>query len=116
VGGQLSSSNYVFSAQLLFMKRGGQLIYAGPLGSKSRNLVEFFEVWSEYAFLSLMQPYTGVTPLTSSCVYKQAIPGLPKIRDGYNPAAWMLEVTSTHMEHILGVDFAEYYRQSKLFQ
>ncbi|GJN37307.1 hypothetical protein PR202_gb26244 [Eleusine coracana subsp. coracana] len=74
--------------ELLFMKRGGQLIYAGPLGSKSRNLVEFFE----------------------------AIPGLPKIRDGYNPAAWMLEVTSSQMEHILGVDFADYYRQSKLFQ
>uniref|UniRef100_A0A0E0BY04 ABC transporter domain-containing protein n=1 Tax=Oryza meridionalis TaxID=40149 RepID=A0A0E0BY04_9ORYZ len=74
--------------ELLFMKRGGQLIYAGPLGSKSRNLVEFFE----------------------------AIPGVPKIRDGYNPAAWMLEVTSTQMEQILGVDFAEYYRQSKLFQ
>ncbi|KAK1662280.1 hypothetical protein QYE76_050439 [Lolium multiflorum] len=73
--------------ELLFMKRGGQLIYAGPLGSKSHNLVEFFE----------------------------AIPGVPKIRDGYNPAAWMLEVTSTQMEQILGVDFAEYYRQSKLF-
>ncbi|KAI5005462.1 hypothetical protein ZWY2020_032705 [Hordeum vulgare] len=36
-------------------------------------------------------------------------------RDGYNPAAWMLDVTSTQMEQILGVDFAEYYRQSKLF-
>jgi hypothetical protein len=48
-------------------------------------------------------------------MYKQAIPGVPKIRDGYNPAAWMLEVTSTQMEQILGVDFAEYYRQSKLF-
>ncbi|KAG8045866.1 hypothetical protein GUJ93_ZPchr0008g13536 [Zizania palustris] len=74
--------------ELLFMKRGGQLIYAGPLGSKSRKLVEFFE----------------------------AIPGVPKIRDGYNPAAWMLEVTSTQMEQILGVDFAEYYRQSELFE
>jgi hypothetical protein len=48
-------------------------------------------------------------------IYIQAIPGVPKIRDGYNPAAWMLEVTSTQMEQILGVDFAEYYRQSKLF-
>ncbi|CAL4958575.1 unnamed protein product [Urochloa decumbens] len=74
--------------ELLFMKRGGQLIYAGPLGAKSRSLVDFFE----------------------------AIPGVPKIRDGYNPAAWMLEVTSTQMEQILGVDFAEYYRKSKLFQ
>lgn len=48
--------------------------------------------------------------------YEQAIPGVPKIIDGYNPAAWMLEVTSPLVEHQLGVDFAEYYRKSKLFK
>lgn len=46
----------------------------------------------------------------------QAIPGVPKIKDGYNPAAWMLEVTSPLMENRLGIDFADYYRKSKLFQ
>ena len=97
------------------MKRGGQLIYAGPLGAKSRNLVDFFEVYSSICVFSLMQTYTK--PLSSHPhIFVQAIPGVPKIRDGYNPAAWMLEVTSTQMEQILGVDFAEYYRQSKLFQ
>lgn len=35
------------------MKRGGQLIYAGPLGSKSRNLVQFFEVCSAVCVSSL---------------------------------------------------------------
>lgn len=30
--------------QLLFMKRGGELIYAGPLGQKSCELVKYFEV------------------------------------------------------------------------
>lgn len=74
--------------ELLFMKRGGELIYAGPLGPNSHKLVEFFE----------------------------AIPGVPKIKDGYNPAAWMLEVTNPLMENCLGVDFADYYRKSKLFQ
>ncbi|XP_020677861.1 ABC transporter G family member 31 [Dendrobium catenatum] len=74
--------------ELLFMKRGGELIYAGPLGPDSRKLVEFFE----------------------------AIPELPKIKDGENPAAWMLEVTSPLMENHLGVNFADYYRRSKLFQ
>ncbi|XP_020097477.1 ABC transporter G family member 31 [Ananas comosus] len=74
--------------ELLFMKRGGELIYAGPLGPKSRKLIDFFE----------------------------AIPGVPKIKDGYNPAAWMLEVTNPMMENSLGVDFADYYRQSKLFR
>jgi energy-coupling factor transporter ATP-binding protein EcfA2 len=36
--------------QLLFMKRGGQLIYAGALGPKSCNLVEFFEVLSVHIY------------------------------------------------------------------
>ncbi|KAK9268598.1 hypothetical protein L1049_000353 [Liquidambar formosana] len=74
--------------ELLFMKRGGQVIYAGPLGRKSCQLVKFFE----------------------------AVEGVPKIRPGYNPAAWMLEVTSSIEENRLGVDFAEIYRQSNLFQ
>lgn len=74
--------------ELLFMKRGGQLIYAGPLGPKSCELIKYFE----------------------------AVEGVPKIRDGHNPAAWMLEVTSIAEENRLGVDFAEIYRQSYLFQ
>lgn len=74
--------------ELLFMKRGGELIYAGPLGSNSCKLVEFFE----------------------------AVEGVPKIKAGYNPAAWMLDVTSPAQEGRLGVDFAEVYRRSNLFQ
>ncbi|KAK4854402.1 hypothetical protein QYF36_023362 [Acer negundo] len=74
--------------ELLFMKRGGELIYAGPLGSKSCELVKYFE----------------------------AVEGVPKIKSGYNPAAWMLEVTAPVEENRLGVDFAEIYRQSNLFQ
>lgn len=32
------------SLQLLFMKRGGELIYAGPLGPRSCELIKYFEV------------------------------------------------------------------------
>ncbi|KAI5669436.1 hypothetical protein M9H77_19289 [Catharanthus roseus] len=74
--------------ELLLMKRGGKLIYAGPLGNKSCKLIEYFE----------------------------AIEGVPKIRHGYNPAAWILEVTSPAEEIRLGVDFAEIYHRSNLFQ
>nr|GMC68650.1 ABC transporter G family member 32 isoform X2 [Ipomoea batatas] len=73
---------------LLLMKRGGELIYAGVLGPKSCKLIEYFE----------------------------AIDGVPKIRPGYNPATWMLEVTSSIEEARLGVDFADIYRKSNLFQ
>ncbi|KAF8400729.1 hypothetical protein HHK36_014029 [Tetracentron sinense] len=49
------------------------------------------------------------------CVWHLAVEGVTKIRRGYNPAAWMLEVTSSVEESRLGVDFAEVYRRSNLF-
>ncbi|GAB2261691.1 hypothetical protein Droror1_Dr00002688 [Drosera rotundifolia] len=73
--------------ELLLMKRGGRLIYAGPLGSRSRELIRYF----------------------------QAIQGVPKIKPGYNPATWMLDITSHSEEVRLGVDFAEIYQNSNLF-
>uniref|UniRef100_A0A0D6R6X5 ABC-2 type transporter transmembrane domain-containing protein n=1 Tax=Araucaria cunninghamii TaxID=56994 RepID=A0A0D6R6X5_ARACU len=74
--------------ELFLMKRGGQLIYAGPLGRYSHKLVE----------------------------YLSAVEGVPSIKEGYNPATWMLEVTSTAEEHRLGVDFGEIYRSSDLYR
>lgn len=74
--------------QLLLMKRGGQVIYAGPLGTNSKKIVKYFE----------------------------AIPGVPKIKDKYNPATWMLEVSSIAAEARLRIDFAEHYNSSTLYK
>ncbi|KAK7337203.1 hypothetical protein VNO77_17766 [Canavalia gladiata] len=74
--------------ELLLMKRGGQVIYAGPLGHNSQKLIEYFE----------------------------AIAGVPKIKDGYNPATWMLEISTPSIEAQLGVDFADIYANSTLNQ
>eukprot|EP00249_Psilotum_nudum_P025134 c29384_g1_i2 orf=661-5040(+) len=74
--------------ELLLMKRGGQVIYAGPLGRQSIKLVEYFE----------------------------AIEDVPKIKEGYNPATWMLEVSSVSAEMRLGVDFADLYKRSSLYE
>lgn len=46
----------------------------------------------------------------------QDIDGVSKIKDGYNPATWMLEVSTTAQELALGVDFAEIYRNSQQFR
>lgn len=46
----------------------------------------------------------------------QEIEGVSKIKDGYNPATWMLEVTSAAQEAILGVSFAEVYKNSELYK
>lgn len=74
--------------ELLLMKRGGQVIYAGPLGYNSHHLVEYFE----------------------------SIPGVPKIQEGYNPATWMLDISTPTVEAQLNVDFAEIYANSDLYR
>jgi hypothetical protein len=46
----------------------------------------------------------------------QAIPHVTKINDGYNPATWMLEISSPAVEGQLDVDFAEIYANSELYK
>ncbi|XP_050366553.1 pleiotropic drug resistance protein 1-like [Argentina anserina] len=74
--------------ELFLLKRGGEEIYVGPLGRHSSQLIKYFEV----------------------------LDGVPKIKDGYNPATWMLEVTSAAQEVVLGVNFTEVYRSSQLYR
>ncbi|KAG8379883.1 hypothetical protein BUALT_Bualt07G0135600 [Buddleja alternifolia] len=74
--------------ELLLLKRGGEEIYVGPLGRHSCHLIKYFE----------------------------DIEGVSKIKDGYNPATWMLEVIVSAQEMVLGVDFAEVYKNSELYR
>ncbi|KAF5951133.1 hypothetical protein HYC85_009077 [Camellia sinensis] len=67
---------------LFLLKRGGEEIYVSPLGCHAAHLIENFE----------------------------GINGISKIKDGYNPATWMLE------EAALGVNFAEVYKNSDLYR
>lgn len=46
----------------------------------------------------------------------QAIDGVSPIKEGENPAAWMLEATSVGQEGRLGCDFAQVYKESSLYQ
>jgi hypothetical protein len=55
----------------------------------------------------------GGVPNLFSLIF-QTIPGVPKIKDNYNPSTWMLEVTCASMEAQLGVDFAQIYRESTM--
>lgn len=49
-------------------------------------------------------------------IFKQAIPGVPRIKEGQNPAAWMLDISSHITEYEIGVDYAEKYRNSSLYR
>ena len=46
----------------------------------------------------------------------KGIEGVPKVRDGYNPATWMLEISTSAQELLLGVDFTEVYKNSDLYR
>ncbi|KAA8540447.1 hypothetical protein F0562_024634 [Nyssa sinensis] len=74
--------------ELFLMKRGGEEIYVGPLGHQSCHLINYFE----------------------------GIEGVSKIKDGYNPATWMLEVTTAAQEMNLGIDFTTVYKNSELYR
>ncbi|XP_065878338.1 pleiotropic drug resistance protein 1-like isoform X2 [Euphorbia lathyris] len=74
--------------ELLLLKRGGEEIYVGPIGLHACHLIKYFE----------------------------EIEGVPKIRDGYNPATWMLEITSMAQEEALGLNFSNIYKNSELFR
>lgn len=99
------------------MKRGGQVIYAGPLGHHSHKLVEYFEV--SYSFtVSRVKTYSPIARLIifTILLILQAIPAVPKIQEGYNPATWMLDVSTAAMETQFDVDFAEIYANSDLYR
>jgi inactivated superfamily I helicase len=70
--------------ELHLLKRGGRTIYAGPTGHESAELISYFE----------------------------AIPGVPPIQPGMNPATWMLEITAFASEERLRVNFAEIWAHS----
>ncbi|KAH7834726.1 hypothetical protein Vadar_019026 [Vaccinium darrowii] len=72
--------------ELILLKTGGRIIYSGPLGQRSKSVIKYFE----------------------------DISGVPTIKDNYNPATWMFEVTSASTEAKLGIDFAQVYKNSVL--
>jgi hypothetical protein len=39
-----------------------------------------------------------------------------RIKNGYNPATWALEVTTKAQEEALGIKFADVYKNSDLFR
>ncbi|KVH94078.1 hypothetical protein Ccrd_003864 [Cynara cardunculus var. scolymus] len=83
-------SNEIFEAfdELLLMKRGGHVIYGGKVGERSEILIKYFE------------SINGISPMPSE----------------YNPANWMLEMTTPAVEERIGQDFAVIYKNSKQYR
>ncbi|CAD7702122.1 unnamed protein product [Ostreobium quekettii] len=76
---------------LMLIQMGGSVIYFGPLGHESTQLIQ----------------------------YLQSIPHVPKLQPGYNPSTWMLECTGgamTTMVDAVDEDFTAAYQDSELFK
>jgi len=71
---------------LLLMRRGGEVVFFGPLGPNSSNLKGYF----------------------------LAQPGTPPLAPGMNPATWMLDVIGAGTGAAKATDFAHTYRESEL--
>ncbi|KAK4412483.1 ABC transporter G family member 31 [Sesamum alatum] len=74
--------------ELLLMKRGGRVIYGGKLGEKSQTMINYFQGTNE----------------------------VPPIPDGYNPATWMLEISTPAIEEKIREDFADIYVDSQQYR
>uniref|UniRef100_A0A0D9VF54 ABC transporter domain-containing protein n=1 Tax=Leersia perrieri TaxID=77586 RepID=A0A0D9VF54_9ORYZ len=48
--------------------------------------------------------------------FDEAIPGVPNITEGYNPATWMLEISSNLAEAHMNINFHEIYMGSLLYR
>ncbi|ETK77981.1 hypothetical protein L915_15910 [Phytophthora nicotianae] len=85
---QPSSEVFYLFDSLLLLKRGGETVFYGELGSKCRNLIDYFE----------------------------GIPGVSPLPKGYNPATWMLECIGAGVGNTAAdsTDFVDYFRNSSL--
>lgn len=55
---------FLFYLQLLLMKKGGQLIYGGPLGKLSKTMIQYFEVRTISGYPELLYQKKHVQPTT----------------------------------------------------
>ena len=99
------------------MKNGGRIIYHGPLGEHSRNVIDYFMV--KVSMISIYIYTKTVFSLFTnynSNFQLQRIPGVLEMKENTNPATWLLDITSKSSEDKLDVDLAQIYKDSSLFK
>lgn len=77
--------------------------------------MQFYDLIQQ-EILSLDPWVLELQSLNNILILLQAIPGVPKIKEGYNPATWMLDVSSAAVEAQNNIDFAEVYANSELYR
>jgi len=57
-----------------------------------------------------------LTPFEEQVIALQGLPGVPKLKEGLNPATWMLQISTPGMEKVIGIDFGTAYKSSTTFR
>uniref|UniRef100_A0A804Q8K5 ABC transporter domain-containing protein n=1 Tax=Zea mays TaxID=4577 RepID=A0A804Q8K5_MAIZE len=86
----------------------------GLSSEQRKRLTIAVELVASPSIIFMDEPTTGLDARAAAIVMRTAIPGVPSIKDGQNPAAWMLDITSHTMEYTIRVDYSEVYRKSSL--
>lgn len=119
------------------------MIYGGKLGERSKTMINYFQVKTLFIICSIS--FCSAKPTNNIASYQmeslflslteypirkflirfffsfvlrclQGIGGVPKIPDGYNPATWMLEISSPAVEERIHQDFAVVYQNSQQYR
>lgn len=83
---QPSSEIFLAFTHLLVLQKGGQTVFFGPQGHECETLIRFLE----------------------------SMPGTVPLKEGINPANWMLEVVNGGTSGTVDVDYAHAYNESQL--
>ena len=69
---------------------------------------------SGFLLQSRQQHHTAVSDgLCPHGRYFESIQGVPKIAEGYNPATWMLDISTVSSEQRMAIDLAEVFQDSQ---